>query len=61
MFYNNPMLSENFRYPCYRYKLTIFDWLGNNDVIVKRITKYCIKQLTEEQVVIIGNVQRLLN
>ena len=34
-----------------RYKLTIFDWPGNVDVVVK--------QLTEEEVVI-GNVQRLI-
>ena len=42
------MLSENFRY---RYKLSIFDWHGKIDVI--------IKQLTGEQVVILGSVQRL--
>ena len=53
------MLSGNFRYLCYRYTLTIFDWHGYVDLIIKRINNYYIKQLTEEQEVIIGNVQRL--
>ena len=54
------MLSENFRYLCYHYKMTIFDWHGNIDVIMKRINNYYLKQLTKEHVVIIGNVQRLI-
>ena len=37
MFNNNYMLSENIRYLCYCYKLTVFHWHVNVDVIIKRI------------------------
>ena len=37
MLNNKPMLSENLGFLCYRYKLTIFYWHGNIDVIMKRI------------------------
>ena len=42
------------------YKLTMVDVHSNTDVIIKRINNYYIKQITEERVVIIGNVQCLL-